>query len=44
MNLMNSVLGDSLTDENVQTRIFCLSAMPDANSKMEAWNKLQNIG
>lgn len=44
INLMTQILGDSLTDENVQARIFCLSAMPDAQSKQEAWNKIQNIG
>lgn len=41
---MEQILGDSLTDESVQARIFCLSAMPDAKSKQEAWNKIQNVG
>lgn len=42
LSLMQQILGDDKSDEAVQTRIYCLAAMPDPESKKDAWNKLQN--
>jgi hypothetical protein len=40
---MQQVLGEDQSDETVQTRIYCLAAMPDPQSKLDAWKKIQNI-
>lgn len=42
MSLLQQVLGDDKSDESIQTHIYCIAAMPDPESKKEAWNKIWN--
>jgi len=41
-SLLQQTLGDDNSDESQETRIYCLAALPDAESKKQAWNKIQN--
>lgn len=38
---MQQILGDDQSDESIETRIFCLAAMPDPESKKRAWDNIQ---
>jgi hypothetical protein len=42
MSLLQQTIGDDKSDESMDTRIFCLAAMPDAESKKQAWIKIHN--
>lgn len=41
LSLMQQILGDDQSDESIETRIFCLAAMPDPESKKRAWDNIQ---
>jgi len=40
---MQQILGDDQSDESNQARIYCLAAMPDPQSKLDAWKKITGI-
>jgi hypothetical protein len=38
--LMDHVLGDDKSDESKVVRVYCEAALPDAESKKNAWEKI----